>query len=556
MKKLLIFASLLLIVNLVSAQEDNSQRCGYIDNPEADKNIKEFSYSLAPKSTPLPSYVDNTLNKYFPPIVNQIGGSCSQAAGIGYIYNYELNYLLDRDAKKLENNCSYMQMWNYLNEGTGRGSFTPDGWDLIKDNGVAVSSDFKPSHSSPGNKTVWPNGYDTYYRGMHYRVASYAKFSPYPNGQSGEYVNVIPAMKQYLYDHNTGASVGGIIHFTAYADPLDCKKNYSGPSNTGYQSMISFFPKTGGHAMTIAGYDDAVQFDIDKNGSIEDDEKGAFIAMNSWGADWGDKGRYYIPYKLLKLKTGSEGGTGTGSKNCYIVVPKIAEPSMTFKLTMSHNSRNDIALRIGVAKRSGATEADKYFDVKVMYHAGGDHNLTGLYGASNQLIEVGVDASLLADYIGDSKNATFFLEVIGKTFGDKGTGELIDCSLLDYRKDKNNPIEYLSSITNPKVLNNLTSIASMQFGTTDIKEGKTIGMNFTFSAYRKKGILNLIAKKDVEVCAQIVNHKGEFVKNVFLGKVSRNGISKEIDLSDLKKGTYAIKLVAPNQLIFQSLNIK
>ena len=556
MKKILIFVSLLLAVSVSNAQEDNKHRCGYIDKPDADKNIKEFIYSKAPRAAQLPAFVDNTKNKYFPPTVNQIGGSCSQAAGIGYIYTYELNYLLDRDAKKLENNCSYMQMWNYLNEGTGRGSFTPDGWDLIKDNGVTISTDFKPTFTSAGNKTVWPNGYDMYYRGMHNRVESYAKFSPYPDGQEGEYVDVIPAMKQYLFDHNTGAEVGGLIHFTAYADPLDCNKNYSGPSNTGYQSMISFFPKTGGHAMTFAGYDDAVEFDIDKNGTIEEDEKGAFIAMNTWGEDWGDKGRFYVPYKLLKLKTGSEGGTGTGSKNCYIVVPKTAEPKMTFKITMSHNSRNDIALRIGASKIAGATEAEEYIDVQVMYHAGGDHNLTGIYGANNELIEVGVDASLLADYIGDSKNATFFLEVVGKTFGNKGSGELIDCSLLDYRRDKDHPIEYLSSISSPKIFDNLTSTANMQFGTTEVKEGKSIGMNFTFSAYRQKGILNLISLKDMNVSADIVNHKGEFIKNIFSNDVNNKGISKEIDLSDLEKGTYAIKIAVPNQLIFKSFNIK
>jgi len=229
---------------------------------------------------------------------------------------------------------------------------------------------------------------------------------------------------------------------------------------------------------------------------------------------------------------------------------------MTFKLTMSHNSRNDIALRIGASKIAGATEAEEYIDVQVMYHAGGDHNLTGIYGANNELIEVGVDASLLADYIGDSKNATFFLEVVGKTFGNKGSGELIDCSLLDYRRDKDHPIEYLSSISSPKIFDNLTSTANMQFGTTEVKEGKSIGMNFTFSAYRQKGILNLISLKDMNVSADIVNHKGEFIKNIFSNDVNNKGISKEIDLSDLEKGTYAIKIAVPNQLIFKSFNIK
>jgi len=37
----------------------------------------------------------------------------------------------------------------------------------------------------------------------------------------------------------------------------------------------------GGHAVLIVGYDDA---------------RGVFIVRNSWGADWGDRGYFYVPY--------------------------------------------------------------------------------------------------------------------------------------------------------------------------------------------------------------------------------------------------------------------
>jgi hypothetical protein len=40
----------------------------------------------------------------------------------------------------------------------------------------------------------------------------------------------------------------------------------------------------GGHAVTAAGYDDAV---------------GKFIVRNSWGYDWGDKGNFYMPYEYV-----------------------------------------------------------------------------------------------------------------------------------------------------------------------------------------------------------------------------------------------------------------
>jgi C1A family cysteine protease len=41
----------------------------------------------------------------------------------------------------------------------------------------------------------------------------------------------------------------------------------------------------GGHAVTLVGYDDATQ---------------KFIARNSWGAGWGDRGYFYMPYQVIQ----------------------------------------------------------------------------------------------------------------------------------------------------------------------------------------------------------------------------------------------------------------
>ena len=66
----------------------------------------------------LPSSVDNSLNKYFPPLIDQKGGSCAQASAIGYMYTYEMNRLLDRDASaSAANRFSYQYTYNFVNEG-------------------------------------------------------------------------------------------------------------------------------------------------------------------------------------------------------------------------------------------------------------------------------------------------------------------------------------------------------------------------------------------------------------------------------------------------------
>lgn len=42
----------------------------------------------------------------------------------------------------------------------------------------------------------------------------------------------------------------------------------------------------GGHAVVLVGYDDA---------------RGCYIVRNSWGADWGDHGYCYMPYRFIDL---------------------------------------------------------------------------------------------------------------------------------------------------------------------------------------------------------------------------------------------------------------
>ncbi len=79
-------------------------------------------------SSDLPVSVDNSLNKYFPPLIDQKGGSCAQASAIGYMFTYEINRLLDRDASATPaNRFSYQYTYNLVNEGKDNGSF---GWDL------------------------------------------------------------------------------------------------------------------------------------------------------------------------------------------------------------------------------------------------------------------------------------------------------------------------------------------------------------------------------------------------------------------------------------------
>ena len=270
-------------------QEDISRRQRI---PEWGTNTRSASSAV------LPEGVDNSTLKYFPPVFSQLGNSCSQASGVRYVYTYELNRLLDRAADSPEHIFNYHFTWNYLNEGNDQGSHPELGYNMMKVAGAVTLSDMN-DESAATSSTTWMTGYDKYLRAMNYRVKSYSKFTL--KTREG-----IDRLRQYLYNRGEEGEPGGVVTFSCKSS--DWKEvTYKGTSVTGLTHMITRPGTDGAHALTIAGYDDTVAYDLNGDGEITEDERGAFIVVNSWGTWWGSEGKCYYPYKYFLLPA-AEGG--------------------------------------------------------------------------------------------------------------------------------------------------------------------------------------------------------------------------------------------------------
>ncbi|MEM1330108.1 MAG: C1 family peptidase [Planctomycetota bacterium] len=62
----------------------------------------------------------------------------------------------------------------------------------------------------------------------------------------------------------------------------------------------------GGHAVTVVGYDDHIEFD--------ESHRGALVFQNSWGRDWGDEGYGYLPYEFVRRGIASDVWTVTNAE--------------------------------------------------------------------------------------------------------------------------------------------------------------------------------------------------------------------------------------------------
>lgn len=366
----------------------------------------------------LPVAVDNSKTKYFPPIIDQQGGSCAQASGVGYLFTYEMNRLLDRSARDTTaNQFSYQFAWNLLNDGEDQGGFVDEGLELARNYGMMTVADYGYSSAY---QYRWASGYDKYFRAMHFRAAEVYTFD-----------DSIPLMKRYLYDAGDGSQTGGILVFSGQSS-WAINNAYDGPSSTGYHSLLYRLGTSGSHAVTIAGYDDLVEYTDDKGVT----HRGAFIVVNTWGTFSHDSGRFYLPYDFFRDPTVSAlvlSNTVTGVK------VKTYEPKVVAKIGLHFTSRNDLYFGVGFSDDASRAEPKRYFYDRTFDQKGGDYPMQGQYQSPD--IEIALDLTPHLDSLSQTP-AAYYLNVVRAFKGSiKGVGSVTSLSFIDYRGKE--PVEYV-----------------------------------------------------------------------------------------------------------------
>ena len=454
MKKLFLIASLIPTLSAVAQIEEYTLPDGKV--VKIDRSVfPDLKYDVTPRPQPadyvarrkarrgksqLPPFVYNGQDKYFPPIFNQDGGSCGSAAGVGYQFTHEINSYRDADASLPENQYPSHFTWlmayqTSSTEGMAKGNGIPN---VPTYGGRTYSRLFGPqTHDDPDYG--WMQGYDKWYSAMWNRSAYDFSMAPTntPEGRQ--------ELKEWLYNHSGdetmhGGGVAGIgvaAYGTWAAIPNSAANKAAGVVGKKY---VKAWGETFNHALTVCGYDDRIEFDLDgdgKIGEVDEDEVGAWIIANSWGDGWENKGFIYCPYKY-SYAVGTDSWTWTPGA---FVIREDYRPLRTIKLLMDYTRRSELLLTAGVAENLNATKPEKTIPFEHFRYAGNtlgaspapEVPMLGRWtdGIHDEPMEFGYDLTDLTFSVDRTKPLKYFFIVKPKTDAI-GTGHIYNASIINY----------------------------------------------------------------------------------------------------------------------------
>lgn len=379
----------------------------------------------------LPLRADNSLQPYFPPIIDQLGWSCNQASSIGYLLTYELNRKRELDGELPENQMSPAFGYNILrSESPTTGVSYFDTWEIIKAHGCANIIDLPYTT----NFNTWMNGYDKYFRALKNKVINNYSLSVSTAAE-------LKILKSYIFSHNDNFRYGGLANVQIASGGMRVVALPQGTYDGG-ASVITGFGTTVGHALTIVGFNDEISYDFNNDGRYTNDvdinndgvvdlgdwEIGGLIVVNSWGKGWGDRGKAYLPYRLL-TKYGYEGGIWNRSVHMIDVVHNY-EPELVLRLAMYHSNKSMIKVAVGCSNDTTSHYPDYLQEYPMLNYHGG----SGSFGSLTEDIrmEFALDISSLMEHVNAGKPVKFFLMVFEKDIVDVGSGAVYDMEIVHY----------------------------------------------------------------------------------------------------------------------------
>ena len=406
----------------------------------------------------LPDHLNNVNSIYFPPRFNQSGGSCGPASRIGYMLTHELNAYRGTDASLDENRLPPNFVYPFSYDGSSKDVMAINNGvpNMVVYGGFPYSSIYGFAESD-AHDAGWMTGYEKWYHAMFNRLGTASNFPTSTATTDGAI-----AVKRWLLNHNGDESfmVGGVLGLGCSAGSMVTKSIASTEANRAAgvvgKAYVDHFGTTVDHAVTLVGWDDRVEFDLDANGvygeernALGQNERGAWIIVNSWGAGWGTDGQAYVPYATHgptnQPQTLNGNTVYTGGEGWWPEIYRIRKdyvPQRTVKARVSYTQRSCISISAGVSANLNATKPDRTIAFHhYNYQGDADKNGTaemipmlGKWGDGQlhyEPIEFGYDLTDLCNGYDMGQPLKFFFIVTSKS-GSQGVGGIHGVSIMDY----------------------------------------------------------------------------------------------------------------------------
>jgi C1A family cysteine protease len=332
---------------------------------------KNTETTTSPSTGSLPSGIDNSTLKFFPPIRNQGSlNSCAQFSAVYYTLTHMTAMARNWDAKSGGDAYRLSPKWTYnmVNGGANVGSWHYDAYAIAQKHGIATWAEFPYD----ANYRAWCLNPTTWWNAIHLRADQAGKVTGL-NGSTG-----LNQLKQLLvngYVLNFATYINSWVWGTVANDPATpaddalagkpCVKLVSGTS--------------GGHSMTIVGYNDDVWVDHNANGVVDAGEKGALRVANSWGTGWNEAGFCWVSYKALVTRNASATGEGLAwyDEATWVTARPSYTPRLVAQFTVTHAKRSQFAASLGLSATDLSAPATVWSPYRVLAGSGGAYAFDG-----------------------------------------------------------------------------------------------------------------------------------------------------------------------------------
>ena len=366
----------------------------------------------------LPAYVDNSALPHFPPIRSQgAQGSCASFSSTYYQLSHMTALQRGLDITDPDDNTNkYSPKWSYnmLNEGADTGTSLTENLLLLAKHGACTWAEFPYDDTE---YLAWCLDASAWRNALYVRTR-HPQFSWHTETDAG--LEVIKQLLANGYVLTFGTYIYSWQFTTVEDDPSTIDDNAAVGKNICYYMNGT----SGGHGMTIVGYNDAVWTDINNNDVIDPGEKGALRIANSWGTTWNptDGGFTWLAYDALKDPTAVEGGPSAGrvpaldNNVAYVLTARDGyAPMLVAEFTVNHARRNQMIMRLGHSDTSVELPTTLWTPL-ALAQQGGAYAFDGSTTA--------VDGTFVLDYtdilppVGVMRR--LYLGMSDSTFGDPG----------------------------------------------------------------------------------------------------------------------------------------